>query len=143
MPGRKRRTTAIFVVFILVLGLLATWFTWNYTTRKLAEDALEQASPDYLRIKEQLTRIRLAHRTCRFLYIMGRHRDGTVFFFLDSQPEDSKDYAPPGLVYNEVSDEYLYTFDTGKEQTVGPIEDRWGTLITSGRVKWSLPWAIP
>lgn len=62
---------------------------------------------------------------------MGRRNDGAVFFFLDSQPPDSDDYAPPGLIYDEVSEEYLHTFDSGKQRTVGPITDRWGTLITS------------
>ena len=56
---------------------------------------------------------------------------GVFFFFVDSQPTDSKSYTPPGLVYEEVSDEYLYSFDTGESRTVGPIKDRWGKLITS------------
>lgn len=154
MPEQKHITTATLIVAILALGLFLTWFTWNLTTRKLSEDALEIArivvqsidtkrlqslkgnkadltSPDYLQIKEQLIKIRQAHRTCRFLYIMGRKNDGTVFFFLDSQPQDSEDYAPPGLIYEEVSNEYLYTFETGEQRTVGPIKDRWGTLVTS------------
>lgn len=154
MPKQKHITTVTLVVAILALGLFLTWFTWNLTTRKLSEDALEIArivvqsidtkrlqslkgnkadltSPDYLQIKEQLIKIRQAHRTCRFLYIMGRKNDGTVFFFLDSQPQDSEDYAPPGLIYEEVSNEYLYTFETGEQRTVGPIKDRWGTLVTS------------
>jgi hypothetical protein len=49
-----------------------------------------------------LTQIRQAHGTCRFLYLMGRKSDGSVFFFLDSQPLDSEDYAPPGLIYEEI-----------------------------------------
>lgn len=142
------------MVAMLALCLFSTWFLWNFTVRRLSEEAMEQAllvarsinhkrlknlqgnsadlnSPDYVRIKEQLTQIRQAHRTCRFLYLMGRKSDGTVFFFLDSQPPDSKDYVPPGLIYKEVSEEYLHTFDTGKRRSVGPIKDRWGTLMTS------------
>jgi len=154
MFNQKHIKVAILVVIILVFGLSLTWFTWNFTNYKLSEDALEQSriiarsinpkrlqslkgnkidltSPDYLRIKKQLIKIRHAHRTCRFLYIMGRKEDGTIFFFLDSQPQDSKDYAHPGLIYEEVSDEYLNTFNTGNPRTVGPIKDRWGTLVTS------------
>jgi len=142
------------VVLIFLSGLMFTWFGWNSVSRKLADDALEQArlvamsintkrllnlkgdksdlvSPDYVRIKEQLFRIRRSHGTCRFLYLMGRKKDGTVFFFVDCQPAGSRDYAPPGLVYEEVSKEYIHTFNTGKEQTVGPITDRWGTLVSS------------
>ncbi|MCP4757413.1 MAG: hypothetical protein GY866_41665 [Proteobacteria bacterium] len=154
MSQRKFTIAAIFLVAILVLGLFSTWFFWTYTVRRLSEEAMEQAiivarsindkrleklqgnstdlnSPDYFRIKEQLTQVRQAHRTCRFLYLMGRKSDGTVFFFLDSQAPDSEDYAPPGLIYEEVSEEYLFTFDTGKRRTVGPIKDRWGTFMTS------------
>jgi hypothetical protein len=151
---RKYIIIASLIVAVLALGLFSTWLQWNYTVCKLSEDAMEQAlivaqsidskrlknlkgnstdlnSPDYVRIKEQLTQIRFAHRKCRFLYLMGRKKDGTVFFFLDSQPPDSEDYAPPGLIYDEVSKEYLHTFYSGKRRTVGPITDRWGTLITS------------
>ena len=154
MFGRKQVKTLILVAVIFVLGLLATWLTWDLMLQRLSEDALEQArlvagsinpvrlqdlkgnkadltSPDYLRIKEQLTQIRQAHRTCSFLYLMGRETDGTVFFFVDSQPPESKNYAPPGLIYEEVSDEYLHSFDTGKQFTVGPIKDRWGEMVTS------------
>ncbi len=88
-------------------------------------------SPDYLRIKEQLYNIRLSNKACRFLYLMGRNKDGNVFFFVDSQMPNSEDYAPPGLFYEEVPDEYLLTFRSGTEAVVGPITDRWGTLITA------------
>lgn len=154
MQIQRHKITLAAIAIILLAGLLLTWLTWDLTTHRLSEDALEQAriaaasinpdriqrlrgnkkdldSPDYIRIKDQLKQIRQSHRSCRFLYLMGRNNSGTVFFFVDSQPEGSKDYASPGLVYDEVSDDYLYTFDTGKARTVGPIKDRWGTLITS------------
>jgi len=148
------KTASIFMVAVFLFGLFLTWYTWEYTTRRLKENTLEQArlvaraintkrllnlqgnltdlkSLDYLRIKEQLTQIRQSHTTCRFLYLMGRREDNTVFFFLDSQSQSSKDYAPPGLIYEEVSEAYIKSFDSGKQRTVGPITDRWGTLITS------------
>ena len=151
---RKHAKILPIVAVMLMFGLLSIWFTWDLTTRRLSMDALEQArivaksinpvrlqslkgnkddltSPDYLRIKDQLTQIRQVNRSCSFLYLMGRKTDGVVFFFADSQPPDSIEYAPPGLVYNEVSDVYLHSFDTGKAFTVGPIKDRWGKLMTS------------
>ncbi len=146
--------TVFFIILVILLGIFFTRLLWDNTVEKLSEEAIEQAlivarsidssglqslqgnstdlhSPDYIRIKEQLTRIRLSHRTCLFLYLMGQREDGNVFFYLDSQLPESEDYAPPGLVYDEVSEEYLYTFDSGKQRTVGPITDRWGTLVTS------------
>ncbi|MCP3900225.1 MAG: hypothetical protein GY707_10995 [Desulfobacteraceae bacterium] len=98
---------------------------------KLKGNNSDLKSQNYLRIKDQLLQIRKAHSTCRFLYLMGRNNKKEVFFFLDSQPTNSKDYAPPGLIYEEVSDEYLNAFNTGKEYTVGPIKDRWGASVTS------------
>lgn len=150
-----KKNIYIILTFIIIIGsgFFLTWTTWEITIDKLAEETLEKTaiiasslditkvenllgdtddllSYDYLRIKEQLRNIRLSQKTCKFLYIMGQKDDGTVFFFVDSQLEDSPDYASPGLVYTEVSDEYLYTFETGEKQTVGPVTDRWGTIIT-------------
>jgi len=88
-------------------------------------------TPGYQRIKSQLALMRNARHKCRFLYLMGQRSDGVVFFFVDSLPADSKNYALPGLVYREVSDSYLRTFDTKKEAVVGPVTDRWGTLVTA------------
>jgi len=62
---------------------------------------------------------------------MGQRSNGVVFFFVDSLPADSEDYAPPGLAYKEVSDSYLRAFDTKKEVVVGPVTDRWGILVTA------------
>ncbi len=152
--SKKKHVIILTIFCMLIPGLYLTWFTWHLTAEQLSENAINQArmvaesinvkrlarlkgSPDdlgtedYKRIKQQLFQIRKAHSTCRFLYLMGQKRDGTIFFFLDSQPETSTDYAPPGLIYDEVSDEYLLTFKTGHQQTVGPVTDRWGTLVTS------------
>ncbi|MBU1342001.1 MAG: hypothetical protein KKE44_09400 [Proteobacteria bacterium] len=152
--SKKKYVISLMILFILIPGFYLTWFTWHLTAEKLSENALEQArlvaesinakrlarlkgssedlgTQDYERIKQQLFQIRKAHSTCRFIYLMGQKKDGTIFFFLDSQPETSTDYAPPGLIYDEVSDEYLLTFKTGHQQTVGPVTDRWGTLVTS------------
>lgn len=150
----KQIITIFIVITVLAAGVFSTWLLWNYTANKLSEEAMQQAliaaraidqkrlqnlqgnsadlnSKDYIRIKEQLIQIRQAHPKCRFLYLIGRRNDGTVFFYLDSQLPNSIDYAPPGLPYEEVSEEYLKVFDTGIQRTVGPIKDRWGILMTS------------
>jgi len=46
-------------------------------------------SPGYIRLKEQLSLVRSANPLCRFIYLMGRHEDGTVYFFWDSEPAES------------------------------------------------------
>ena len=85
----------------------------------------------YIRIKEQLKEIRESQPNCRFLYLMGKNKAGKVFFFVDSQPEGSEDYVPPGAIYEDVPDLYLSVFQNLKEQTVGPVEDQWGQLMTA------------
>ncbi len=130
------------------------WWVAHSTDKRMRAELLEQAriatqainiervaslsgsekdlnTPAYQRIKSQLALMRNARHKCRFLYLMGQRSDGVVFFFVDSLPADSEDYTPPGLVYKEVSDSYLRTFDTKKEAVVGPVTDRWGILVTA------------
>lgn len=75
--------------------------------------------------------MRMVHKDCQFLYLMRQLPNQDVIFLADAQKPDSEDYAPPGLKYEEISDEYLNVFKRKKSVTVGPISDRWGTLITS------------
>ncbi len=89
------------------------------------------ASPDYQRIKEQLTRIRLSNPKCRFLYLMSRRSDGTIILHVDSEPSQSKDYSPPGQVYSEAPAELHSVFATGKATVRGPYSDRWGTWVSA------------
>ncbi|SEM69418.1 PAS domain S-box-containing protein [Syntrophus gentianae] len=89
------------------------------------------ASPDYQRIKEQLTRIRLSNPKCRFLYLMSRRSDGTIILHVDSEPVQSKDYSPPGQVYSEAPEELHSVFATGKATVRGPYSDRWGTWVSA------------
>jgi PAS domain S-box-containing protein len=92
---------------------------------------LDLRSPDYKRIKEQLASVRLAEPKCRFIYLMGRKPDGKVFFMVDSESQDSKDYSPPGQVYGEASAKIDMVFDKKKMLVQGPYSDRWGTWVSS------------
>ena len=88
-------------------------------------------SQDYRRLKEQLAAVRSANVHCRFLYILGRKPDGKVFFFVDSEPTDSKDYSPPGQLFDESSAELLQMFATQVAFVEGPVTDSWGTWISA------------
>ncbi|MBN1424070.1 PAS domain S-box protein [Candidatus Fermentibacteria bacterium] len=88
-------------------------------------------SPDYLRIKAQLAGMRIADPRCRFLYLMGRRADGSVFFLVDSEPFGSADESPPGQTYDEASPQLHRVFTTMRETVVGPFSDRWGTWISA------------
>ena len=153
MKSLKYRITILLLLVIVAEVMVMSWVV-HKTDKNMRSALLEQArisamalnidrvssltgsaddldSLHYQRLKAQLTRMRQARHECRFLYLMGRHTNGKVFFFVDSLPAESKDYAPPGMVYEEVPDSYLQTFDSKKENVVGPITDRWGTLVTA------------
>jgi PAS domain S-box-containing protein len=87
-------------------------------------------STDYLSLKNQMIQIRSTDPLIRFVYILGQRSDGTIFFFVDSEPPESEDYSPPGQVYPEASAILLNAFDSGTEITEGPETDRWGTWVS-------------
>ncbi|MCY2930673.1 MAG: ATP-binding protein [Planctomycetota bacterium] len=88
-------------------------------------------TPVYQQIKQQLAAVRSANSHCRFVYLMGRKPDGTVFFFVDSEPPESKDYSPPGQVYEDASAACHRVFDTGASAVEGPVADRWGDWVST------------
>jgi PAS domain S-box-containing protein len=88
-------------------------------------------SPYYQILKNQLIETRSEDPEIRFLYLMGQRSDGTVFFYVDSEPPESPDYSPPGEVYSEASVTLLNAFSSGKDTTEGPTTDRWGTWVSS------------
>jgi PAS domain S-box-containing protein len=87
-------------------------------------------SPDYQALKNQMIQLRSTDPLIRFVYVLGQRPDGTVFFFIDSEPPDSEDYSPPGQMYPEASATLLNAFTTGVEATEGPETDRWGTWVS-------------
>lgn len=142
------------ILLLMAGGSMALWWVAQSTDEQMRAELLQQArisaqaisvdkitslsgskkdlgTAAYQRIKSQLASMRKAGYKCKFLYLMGRLSDGNVFFFVDSLPPDSEDYATPGLVYDEVPKSYLHAFDTRQESVVGPVTDRWGTLITA------------
>jgi hypothetical protein len=104
----------------------------------LSGGATDLEKPDYRRLKAQLAAVRTANALCRFVYLMGRRparraapAGEQIFIFVDSESPDSKDYSPPGQVYEEVPDTYRRVFQTGTEAITAPVSDRWGTWISA------------
>jgi hypothetical protein len=147
------RWTAVALAAILVFGFAATaWVAW-LADRELREDLLRQAqivatavdinhvrsltgtetdlaSPDYQSLKKQFARIKVANDKYRFIYLMGKRPDGQFFFFVDNEPLESKDYSPPGQVYDEKLEGLRRVFDTRIAVVEGPVTDRWGTWVS-------------
>ena len=141
------------VVVVVVVGLLS-WWTGVVTDRGMRSDLLRQTrfvaqalnadtikklsgtsadldSPDYNNLKELLSGIRSADPQCRFLYLMGRKADRTVFFYVDSETPKSKDYSPPGQVYKEATANLHRVFDGHTQLVEGPVRDAWGVWVSS------------
>jgi diguanylate cyclase (GGDEF)-like protein/PAS domain S-box-containing protein len=149
-----RLKATVLVVVIIFAGVLFTWWTAVRADREMRADLLQQArlvakavniariqalsgttadikSPDYQRLKEQLTDVRSANPQCRFFYLIGRKAGGAVFFFVDSEPEGSENYSPPGQVYKNAHAGYRRVFDTDTEAVEGPVTDQQGTWISA------------
>lgn len=99
--------------------------------KTLTGNMQDEEKTDFQRIKYQLKYIRESTDDCRFIYLMKKNSSGDVIFLIDSQIKGSEDYAPPGLVYTEIPDDYMPAFNKAKEIAVGPIKDRWGKLFTA------------
>ena len=85
----------------------------------------------YLKINKQLRKIRLSNKACKFLYILAKRDNGEYFFYTDSQIINTEDYAEPGLIYEDISQEYKDAITSDTSAIVGPIIDQWGRVITA------------
>lgn len=141
---------------ILAAGALCAWWLAVRTDREMREDLLGQtrlvaealnpkrikvlsgaeadlASPEYLRLKEQLAVVRAANPKWRYVYLMGRKTDGTIFFFVDVQDNAKEDTPPsqPGDIYEDATAELQNSFITGRTFVEGPVQDEWGEWISA------------
>lgn len=91
----------------------------------------DESASLYRRVKQQLMMTRSLYPDVRFIYLMRRSPDGRVIFLADSEDPESKDYSPPGQVYEEASPELQSVFYSGHSLTEGPIEDRWGIWVSA------------
>ena len=149
-----RLTTAAMILAVLGAGAPFVWWATAKADRQMRADLLQQArlvaqamdvgqvkaltgtkadldSPDYQRLKEQLMSVGSAQPSCKWLYLMGREADGTVFFYVDSESPNVVDPSPPGQVYEEAPVGYRRVFDAKTEAVDGPVTDRWGVWVTA------------
>ncbi len=139
---------------LLTAGAALAWWSAERLDRDMRADLIQQArwvaqavdvervngltgtkadlaSPVYLQLKEQLAAVRSASPRCRFIYLLGRKADGTIYFLVDSEPAGSKDCSPAGQVYAEVPEGFRRVFDTRADAAEGPYPDRWGSWVTA------------
>lgn len=85
----------------------------------------------YQQLKQVLMVMRRDYPDARFIYLMGRHPDGTIFLYADSESPDSPDYSPPGDIFHEARDTEQLVFHSGFPVFHAPLKDRWGTWATA------------
>jgi len=98
---------------------------------KLKGDSSDINLPDYYVLKKQLSKIKKSEPRYHFVYLMGKKEDGKIFFYVDNVMHGEVGESPPGQIYFEASQELLEVFSKGIAKTEGPINDRWGTFISS------------
>jgi len=141
----------VLILFICV-GAFYVRYTWleskNRTTKNVLKEAhaievslngemlnkLHGVAGDnnteaYKDLKAKLIALVDVYSEARFIYFYTRV-DGKLFFMVDSEPTQSKDYSPAGQEYSEEDPEARIPFDTGKSIITEPTADRWGTWVS-------------
>ena len=142
------------ILLLVVAGGLFAWWMVAQSEHEMRDSLLQQArtvaqavnrdqvksltgtaadldQPNYQRLKEQVTDVRLSIPQCRLIYLLGRQQGGTVFFFVDSQPTTAKDYSPPGRIYADLPAGFRRGFDSRVASVEGPVHDRGGMWISA------------
>ena len=152
--AKHRLKTLALLLAVLSAGACMTWWIVSRADREMRASLLQKTrmiaeavnvenvltlsgtggdltSPAYQRLKEQLSATLTIYPHCRFVYLLGRKPDGSIFFFVDSEPADSKDCSPPGQVFDEATAGMRRTFTTQTELVEGPYTDRWGDWVSA------------
>lgn len=106
----------------------ATMISYERVER-LTMTASDISSPDYEYLRTQLMAARSANPDCRFVYLL-KMVDGHLQFIMDSEPETSDDFSPPGSAYDEASNELYDIFANGEAFIEGPLADEWGIWVS-------------
>ena len=96
---------------------------------RLTGTTMDNTQSAWLRLRELLRRVKQANVDVRFAYLLV-WRQGQVVILADSEPATSRDYSPPGQVYDEASAEVRHALISGVSFLEGPLTDRWGTWIS-------------
>ncbi|MDD2560302.1 MAG: ATP-binding protein, partial [Bacteroidales bacterium] len=85
----------------------------------------EESSEYYQIVKEKLIDLVRLNPETRFIYLL-KQKEGKVYFMVDSEPVDSKDYSPPGQEYSDADTAILTAFHEAVPGITEPYTDRWG-----------------
>jgi len=147
----RRRYFGILYITLLLLSAIFIWHAWVSSIEAIEHDARAVAmaakntldiekiaglqgeasdvdSEPYRFIKEKLVLFAAEDDEIRFVYLFAL-RGEEIVILADSETPDSKDYSPPGQVYNEADAAYYLPFTSLGESAVFTrvVKDRWGS----------------
>jgi len=150
----KRRQIVEFIIlfFVVVSGLFYILYVRNNTVGQQKKNVLQIASsvasslpkeelyslPDkpedfqkqnFIQLKHILNQVIAVNQQARFAYLYALRND-KLFFIVDSEPETSSEYSPPGQEFTEAQIIDKKPFVDGCPLITGPVTDRWGTWVS-------------
>ncbi len=140
-------------LFVILLGLSYIFFVWKTVEQQERQKVLQvaqsieaslpkeelnelSAHPEdlaknkYLQLKSKLQNVIQVNKNARFAYLYLEHK-GKLYFIVDSEPENSPDYSPPGQEFTEADQVDRKPFFDGQAQITQPVTDRWGTWVSA------------
>lgn len=92
-----------------------------------SKDSSDLKKENYKNILKNLVSFRELNPEIRFLYLLGYDQSlEKQFFFLDTEPIVSKDYSPPGQIFEDTRPVDIEHFLKGESYVDGPYKDSWG-----------------
>lgn len=97
----------------------------------------DMEDPDYAAVRQKLLDIRAALPDARFVYTVGLRANPEALYekkqfvyLVDSEPPESEDFSPPGMVVKEDPAKWLEV-KSGRTWFGGPEKDEWGVWFTA------------
>ncbi len=151
--GRGRTRLLFWSLLVMAfLGASYIYHTWVIVNREAQEHALNIAwtakaplqdravfklqavpqdinKPQYQHIKSSLTKLVGVNHDIRNAYLYTKKND-KLYFLVDSEQPQAKNYSPPGQIYKEADPVYRQPFSGGQAVVSGVVRDRWGKWIS-------------
>ncbi len=98
----------------------------------LKADETDLQNPAYIHFKKIFTAFRDTDPNVRFAYLLGfNEKTGKQFFYVDSEDPQSKDYSPPGQIYDDTKLKDIAGYLSGVVYAEDAYRDAWGEWISA------------
>lgn len=143
----------LILLLLLISGSTFVGYIWRDTKKQEIEKVLQVArsveaclpkenlktldfdindlkNKDYQQLKSILRGVVRVNKNAKFAYLYIQRND-KLYFIVDSEPENSPDYSPPGQEFTEADATDKKPFQDGKALVTEPVTDRWGTWVSA------------